>query len=181
MQTRARLNTSIAVLFASATLLVGCGGSTVTSEDVEATATSVAPLERSSSPSTTEESESPSSSEESSASQPVAGGGVAAPVAPGPEDQGAREVSEIPEAQPERSPNDEAYLDLVAESEINIEGVESQLIGTAQTVCAENAGAVAAATVLGVAGQLSTQGRTELSPEEVSTILTDSAREIYCP
>ncbi len=172
MLTRTRLITMIGALAASATLLAGCGGTTVTSDDVNATDVSVAPLDRSATSESSTGTKDP---------EPSTSAGVAAPAAPVPEDRGAREISEIPEQRPTHSREDTAYLKAVAEGKINVEGVESQLIGAARTVCAEDAGAVAEATVLAVAGQLVAQKRTDRPAEEVSDVLTDAAREAYCP
>ena len=189
MLTRTRLITMIGALATSATLLAGCGGTTVTSDDVEATGeTSVAPLDRSATSST-----SPASSEASEdkdkdkdtgtgrSSEPSESAGVAAPAPPAPQDRGAREISEIPEQQPAHSREDESFLTAVAEEGINVEGVESQLIGAARTVCAEESGPVSDATALAVAGQLTAQDRTDLPAEDVSEILENAARESYCP
>lgn len=181
MLTRTRLITTIGALAASATLLAGCGGTTVTSDDVNATATSVAPLDRSATASSSAKESKGGESGTAGSSGPSTGAGVAAPAGPPPEDKGAREISEIPEQQPTHSREDTAFLEAVAEKEIKVEGVEPQLIGTARTVCAEEAAAVTDATVLAVAGQLVAQKRTDLPAEEVSEILTNAAREAYCP
>lgn len=147
-----------ALALASALALSACGGSTVTSDDV-ASSTSVAPLEHSSSATTT------SSRATSSSAQP--------------QDEGAREISSIPSAQPQVDAATEGYLSEISDGGIDVAGVEDQLVGTAQAVCADDP--VSAATAGAVAGQLVEQGRTDLAADEVTRIIESSARDAYCP
>ncbi|TNL95606.1 hypothetical protein FHE74_09475 [Corynebacterium tapiri] len=154
-----------ALVLTAALGLSACGGSTVTSDEVaSATSSSVAPLERSS--------ESAASSTESAPkSESKKSGGVG-------RDQSAQEVSEIPAAEPELSPKEKDYLKAIKDSGVKVDGVESQLLGTAATVCSNDP--VASATSGAVAGQLIQQGRSDKSPEELTRIIEDSARKAYC-
>ena len=165
---------------ASAALLVGCGGSTVTSDDVESE-TTVAPLERSGAETTDADDSTDSEDREETTTQERPDGqgsaGVAAP--PPPEDQGAREISEIPEAESPTSPEDEEYLSALTDADVDVAGLESSLVGTATTVCASEGGVNVTASA--VAGQLIEQGRTELDHGELTELIEESARATYCP
>ena len=113
--------------------------------------TEIAPLER--------ESDAPSSSENSASKSQ--------------EDRGAREISEIPSAEvPEP---DAKYLDKLKDAGVNVDGVEDQLLGAGKAACDENE-----VTISAVAGQLIEQQRTTQSFEELSQLITDSARSGIC-
>ncbi|OUJ22830.1 hypothetical protein [Corynebacterium kefirresidentii] len=113
--------------------------------------TEIAPLER--------ESEAPTSAEETSSKSQ--------------EDRGAREISEIPTAE---LPESEAkYLGRLKDAGVNVEGVEDQLLGAGKAACDEND-----VTLSAVAGQLVEQQRTKMGFEELSKLITDSARTGIC-
>jgi hypothetical protein len=160
----------LAAALAGVLTLTACGGATV--EDEPATATSVAPLERA--PKTT--SAAASESEETTTTQrtPVR------PADPQPQDQGAREVDEIPPQEVPRSPEDVAFLGDLSDEGIDIDGVEDQLIGTAATVCGDGGNALTAATLPAVAGQLVEQGRTDRTVDEVAALVESAAKNTYC-
>lgn len=155
-----------ALVLTGALALTACGGSTVTSDDVDSSSTSVAPLDRGSSSA----SSSPSSSSTSSSR--------AASSSAQPQDEGAREISSIPSAEPAVDPTQEKYISGLADDGINVEGIEAQLVGTAQTVCSDDP--LASVTAGAVAGQLIEQGRTDRSVEEVTRAIETSARDNYC-
>ena len=175
-----RIGMVAAAFGASAALLVGCGGSTVTSDDVESE-TTVAPLERSAAETTepSEDEEGEDAPGDAAQETPERGGdaGVAAP--PPPEDQGAREISEIPEAEAPMSAEDEEYLAELEDADVDVAGVEASLLGTAATVCASEGDVNVTASA--VAGQLIEQGRTELEHGELTGLIEESARAAYCP
>ena len=113
--------------------------------------TEIAPLER--------ESEAPTSAEETSSKSQ--------------EDRGAREISEIPTAE---LPDSEAkYLGRLKDAGVNVDGVEDQLLGAGKAACDEND-----VTLSAVAGQLVEQQRTKMGFEELSKLITDSARTGIC-
>lgn len=152
-----------AVLLAAGTLLSACGSATV--DENEATDTSVAPLERSSGePSASKPSESSASASGDAPTERTTG--------EEPEDRGAREVSEIPTPAPAQGP-DRDFLAAVAETGVNIDGVEDQLVGAAQASCQGDT-----VTVPAVAGQLIEQGRTELSHEDVVQLITEQGNKL---
>lgn len=132
--------------------LAGCGSATVDSEPPQET--EVAPLER--------ESDTPTSAEETSSAPSKA-----------QEDRGAREISEIPSAE---VPESEAkYLGKLKDAGVNVDGVEDQLLGAGKAACDENDVILSA-----VAGQLVEQQRTTMGFEELSKLITDSARTGIC-
>lgn len=162
--------------------LTACGGATV--EDTGATATSVAPLDRA--PRSTEASSEQSSekeaedADESAAASSSREPGPDRPAAPQPQDQGAREVDEVPAQEAARSPQDVDYLGALTDQDIDVAGVEDQLIGTATVVCNPEGTGIDQATVPAVAGQLVEQGRTDKSAEELTQLIVDNARQAYC-
>lgn len=155
-----------ALVLTGALALTACGGSTVTSDDVDSSSTSVAPLDRGSS--------SASSSPSSSSTSPSRAASSSAQ----PQDEGAREISSIPSAEPAVDPTQEKYISGLADDGINVEGIEAQLVGTAQTVCSDDP--LASVTAGAVAGQLIEQGRTDRPVEEVTRAIETSARDNYC-
>ena len=175
-----RIGMVAAAFGASAALLVGCGGSTVTSDDVESE-TTVAPLERSGTETTgaADPTESEDAEETTTQERPDGQGGAGVAAPPPPEDQGAREISEIPETEVPTSPEDEEYLATLADADVDVAGVEPSLLGTATTVCASEGGTNVTASA--AAGQLIEQGRTELDHGELTELIEESARATYCP
>lgn len=154
--------------------LTACGDATVDND--AATPTSVAPLERAPKKSTSAEETAASETseeEETAARRPR-------PAEPQPQDQAAREVDEVPEAALPRTPEDVHYLGEISDADINIDGVEDQLIGTASTVCGGDESELNRATLPAVAGQLIEQGRTDKSVEEVVEIIEIAATDAYC-
>ena len=168
MRTR-RLSSSArvtaAALLAAGALLAGCGSATV--DESEATETSVAPLERSSGSSEGAESSSTSSSAASSSDKASSGSGSSRGSGEEPEDRGAREISEIPAPAPAEGPHQE-FLAALSDGGVNTEGVEDQLVGAAQAACQGDT-----VTVPAVAGQLIEQGRSELSHEQLTQLISE--------
>ena len=168
MRTR-RLSSSArvtaAALLAAGALLAGCGSATV--DESEATETSVAPLERSSGSSEGAESSSTSSSAASSSDKASSGSGSSRGSGEEPEDRGAREISEIPAPAPAEGPHQE-FLSAISDGGVNTEGVEDQLVGAAQAACQGDT-----VTVPAVAGQLIEQGRSELSHEQLTQLISE--------
>lgn len=155
-----------AALLATGALLAGCGSVTV--DESEATETSVAPLERSSGSSEGAESSSTSSSSAASSSDKASSGsGSSRGSGEEPEDRGAREISEIPAPAPAEGPHQE-FLAALSDGGVNTEGVEDQLIGAAQAACQGDT-----VTVPAVAGQLIEQGRSELSHEQLTQLISE--------
>lgn len=173
MHTPARTGLFVAALV-GALSLTACGDATV--DDTTTTPTSVAPLERSPKKSTSV-SEAESST---AASTSVSATARPRPAEPQPQDQGAREVDEVPEVAIPRTPEDVTYLGEISDADIDVEGVEDQLIGTASTVCGGGDSELNRATLPAVAGQLTEQGRTDKSVEEVTEILRAAATNAYC-
>lgn len=167
-----RLRHGLVGLVVAGTLgLAACGGSTVTSDEVDATS-EVAPLDRESSDA---KSDSTSTAKKPKDSGSQSGGGSA----PAPRDQGAQEIDEIPTVENDLSTEDEEYLAALEEEGIKIDELEDQLVSTAWTVCSDDA--VATTTSAAVAGQLVEQGRTKLDEAAVVRLIESKAREIYCP
>lgn len=169
MRTPARTGLLIAALGGALTL-TACGGATV--ENDPTTATSVAPLDRAP---RNGDSEAESGSGEA-VDRPPAG----RPAEPQPQDQGAREIDEIPEQQIPRSAEDVAFLGELTDEGIDVDGVEDQLIGTASTVCGNGENVLTEATPPAVAGQLVEQGRTDLPVGEVTALIESAAQNAYC-
>lgn len=164
LSSSARVTT--AALLAAGTLLAGCGSATV--DESEATETSVAPLERSAGSSEGAESSSTSSSSAGSSSDKASSGsGSSRGSGEEPEDRGAREISEIPAPAPAEGPHQE-FLAALSDGGVNTEGVEDQLVGAAQAACQGDT-----VTVPAVAGQLIEQGRSELSHEQLTQLISE--------
>ena len=161
--------TVAAALLAAGALLAGCGSATV--DESEATETSVAPLERSASASSAAASGA-SSETSTSASENSSAGSSSRGTGDEPEDRGAREVSEIPAPAPDEGPNQD-FLAAVSQGGVNTDGVEDQLIGAAQASCQGDV-----VTVPAVAGQLIEQGRSELSHEQLTQLITEQGRAL---
>ncbi|MDO5511256.1 hypothetical protein [Corynebacterium sp.] len=159
----------IAVALVGALSLTACGDATV--EDDASSPTSVAPLERAPKKSTTE-STTPEEEPET-VDRPR-------PAEPQPQDQAAREVDEVPEAAFPRTPEDVRYLGAISDAEIDVDGVEDQLIGTASTVCDGGDSDLNRSTLPAVAGQLIEQGRTDKPVEDVVEIIETAATDSYC-
>lgn len=167
MRIPAKTGLLVAVLAGTLTL-TACGEATV--ENDATTATSVAPLERApreSSPVTTAESKRPT------APRPP-------PADPKPQDQGAREIDEIPAQEVPRSAEDITFLGDLTDEDIDVDGVEDQLIGTAATICGGGDNDLTTATLPAVAGQLVEQGRSDLPVDEVAELIDSAARNAYC-
>ncbi|AJI79959.1 hypothetical protein CSING_12335 [Corynebacterium singulare] len=160
--------TVAAALLAAGALLAGCGSATV--DESEATETSVAPLERSASASSAASGASSETSTSASENSPA--GSSSRGTGDEPEDRGAREVSEIPAPAPDEGPN-QHFLAAISQGGVNTDGVEDQLIGAAQASCQGDA-----VTVPAVAGQLIEQGRSELSHEQLTQLITEQGRAL---
>lgn len=155
--------------------LAACGGATVDSADVtESQATQAA--ETAGAAAATEASTSESSSR-STATVTVTStrAGAAGPAAPGTQDQPASAVDSIPQQASRYSAGEQAFLNHLRENGLNIDGVEDQLTVTGASVCANDT-----ITRDAVAGQLVEQRRTDMNPEAVGQLLTDTARANLC-
>ena len=151
---------------ASAAALTACGGATVDSDEVTETPTvtsEVTETEFSSSSSATPSSTTATARERSSS------------IGNGPEDQPAREVTDVPQQASAFSPQEEAYLAQLRESGVNVDGIEDQLTATGATVCADNL-----ITRDAVAGQLVEQRRTDMDAAGVAALISDTARANLC-
>lgn len=151
---------------ASAAALTACGGATVDSDDVTETPTvtsEVTETESSSSSSATPSSATTTARERSSS------------IGNGPEDEPAREVTDVPQQASAFSPQEEAYLAQLRESGVNVDGIEDQLTATGATVCADNL-----ITRDAVAGQLVEQRRTDMDAAGVAALISDTARANLC-
>ena len=87
----------------------------------------------------------------------------------------AREVTSIPEQAPTFSPKEQAFLDQLQQSGVNVKGVEDQLTATGATVC--NGDSV---TRDAVAGQLVEQRRTDLDANAVAALIGETAQSKLC-
>ena len=151
---------------ASAAALTACGGATVDSDEVTETPTvtsEVTETESSSSSSATPSSATTTARERSSS------------IGNGPEDQPAREVTDVPQQASAFSPQEEAYLAQLRESGVNVDGIEDQLTATGATVCADDL-----ITRDAVAGQLVEQRRTDMDAAGVAELISDTARANLC-
>ncbi len=142
-----------------AAFLTACGGATVDSEDVTATAASTA--------TDTATSSAESSSSAASAAQPSRSANA--------DDRPAQEVETIPTQAAAFSPEEQAFLDHLRENGVNVEGVEDQLTATGFTVCADDP-----VTRDAVAGQLVEQRRTDMDAGQVAELLSETARTNLC-
>ncbi|MGP6175239.1 DUF732 domain-containing protein [Corynebacterium sp. A21] len=169
---------SLLITCVAALGLAACGGDATVENDPATELSSVAPLTRESGTS----SASSASTSASEASGSTSAPGTNAPVRPEPlpQDGAAEEIEEIPEQTIERSPEEEAFLGEVAEGEIDITGVEEQLIGAAATVCESVESGNENVIVPAVAGQLVEQGKTQLPAEEAATLIESAAESAYC-
>lgn len=147
-----------AVLAAAGLALAACGGTTVDSEDV----TTTAPKPSTSASPTTSATQAPAAPAEEPVDQ-VEGEGPAS------------EISEAPADEPMRPAEDEAYLEALRQSGVNVDGNEEQLISTARTICEGDA-----ITRDAVAGQLIEQERTTLGHEELTKLIDASAHSHIC-
>lgn len=152
---------------AASVTLAACGGATVDSEDV--TATPSAPAENTATESSAE------SSTESSSSSTSSSSSAAPSASEQPEDIGAREVEEVPEPPAQYAQEEQAFLDEITGASVNVDSVEDQLIGTAQTICSGDT-----VTRDVVVGQLIEQERTDMNAEELSTLLDEAAQDNLC-
>ena len=76
---------------------------------------------------------------------------------------------------PTYSPQEQAYLDHLKESGVNVDGIEDQLTATGATVCANDP-----ITRDAAAGQLVEQRRTDMDASAVAALLSDTARANLC-
>ena len=151
---------------ASAAALTACGGATVDSDEVTETPTATSEIT---------ETESSSSSTATPSSATATERERSSSIGNGPEDQPAREVTEVPQQASAFSPQEEAYLAQLRESGVNVDGIEDQLTATGATVCADNL-----ITRDAVAGQLVEQRRTDMDAAGVAALISDTARANLC-
>lgn len=148
---------------ASAAALTACGGATVDSDEVTETPTATSEITETESSSSSSSSATATARERSSS------------IGNGPEDQPAREVTDVPQQASAFSPQEEAYLAQLRESGVNVDGIEDQLTATGATVCADNL-----ITRDAVAGQLVEQRRTDMDAAGVAALISDTARANLC-
>lgn len=155
--------------FASAATLAACGGATVDSDDVtESGATSTtAAASTGATDATATATTSASTATVTERSTSIREGSY--------EDQPAREVDAPATMVPTYSPQEQAYLDHLKESGVNVDGIEDQLTATGATVCAYDP-----ITRDAVAGQLVEQRRTDMDASAVAALLSDTARANLC-
>lgn len=155
--------------FASAATLAACGGATVDSDDVtESGATSAtAAASTGATDATATATTSASTATVTERSTSIREGSY--------EDQPAREVDAPATMVPTYSPQEQAYLDHLKESGVNVDGIEDQLTATGATVCANDP-----ITRDAVAGQLVEQRRTDMDASAVAALLSDTARANLC-
>lgn len=151
---------------ASAAALTACGGATVDSDEVTETPTVTSEVT---------ETESSSSSTATPSSATTTARERSSSIGNGPEDQPAREVTDVPQQASAFSPQEEAYLAQLRESGVNVDGIEDQLTATGATVCADNL-----ITRDAVAGQLVEQRRTDMDAAGVAALISDTARANLC-
>ncbi|WP_151529034.1 MULTISPECIES: hypothetical protein [Corynebacterium] len=96
------------------------------------------------------------------------------PTEEAPADQSAREIESIPGAEPGDPKEVEFFEELKG---VDVNGVEDQLVATAQEVCEEGRDSV---LLNAVAGQLDQQGRSELNVEQLADRIADAAEKAYC-
>ncbi|ALC06929.1 hypothetical protein CDES_12925 [Corynebacterium deserti GIMN1.010] len=151
--------------------LAACGGVTVEGDTADTSASSSELPREESTPTTTE-----NGSNEASRSNSSNSGGTSA------RDGAAEEIDALPEASVERTPKAQDFLDALTEADVDIAGVEDQLIATAANYCSSE-DKETNVTVDAVAGQLIVQGRTTVEEEqsaEIVTLLKESADRTYC-
>lgn len=172
-----RLATLALATVGAAATLTACGGATVDSDDVKGSETTVTKTSTSAETSSSE-SATQSSTASSTATSTASGSTAASSSANaqgGPQDRPAREIESMPEQANAYSAQEQAYLDHLRENGVNIEGVEDQLTATGASVCANDT-----ITRDAVAGQLVEQRRTDMTPEALGQLLTDTARANLC-
>lgn len=152
--------------------LTACGGATVDSADVTASQATQASRATESSGASTSESSSRTTATVTVTSTRAGAAGSTASMA---QDQPASAVDSIPRQTSRYSAGEQAFLDHLRENGLNIEGVEDQLTATGASVCANDT-----ITRDAVAGQLVEQRRTDMNPEAVGQLLTDTARANLC-
>lgn len=144
-----------------------CGGSaTVNSDDVSATAVATG----SDTPADGDASTTVTATKTRAGGQDDQEGGPARLA-----DDRAREVESIPEQGNQFTAEEQAFLTQLKENGLNIEGVEDQLTATGMGVCSDEF-----ITRDAVAGQLVEQRRTDMDPDTLGQLLTDSARAHLC-
>ncbi|MDY5785069.1 hypothetical protein [Corynebacterium sp.] len=163
---RAHKAGTLAALGAASLMLAACGGATVDSSDVTASATQTA-----TSAATTGASTSTATSTETSMATTTAASAAEAPANERP----AREVSSIPEMSAHYSPEEDAFLGELRNKGININGVEDQLTATGFSLCDGTT-----FTRDAVAGQLVEQRRTNLDPAAAAQLIDDTAHANLC-
>lgn len=159
--------------FASAATLAACGGATVDSDDVTesgATSTTAAASRGATDATTTATATATTSASTATVTE------RSTSIREGSnEDQPAREVDAPATMVPTYSPQEQAYLDHLKESGVNVDGIEDQLTATGATVCANDP-----ITRDAVAGQLVEQRRTDMDASAVAALLSDTARANLC-
>ncbi len=139
-------------------LLTACGSATSESTDVtDTTVTSLPRIERSTGASTS----------------------VAAPVQTAPEvrDGEASEVTSVPVPADQHTDGEVDYLAQLDEQGITTSGMEDQLIGAGQQVCANGKKSYITPAV---GGQLVEQKKTTLTPEEAANVIRAAASDHLC-
>lgn len=165
---------TLAALCAGALTLSACGGgATVEDSSVPTTGSTVTSLSKDTAAAKTSD-----AADSTETTDPGKHQNANNRPAPAPRDQGAREISEAPSAAPAYSETDRALLDRLQKDGVKTDGVEAQMIGTANTVCQEEKDY--RTTVRAVAGQLIEQNRTDLPLDRAAAVIETAAREAYC-
>lgn len=155
---------SLAASAAVALLALGvaaCGGSTVNSTEVTSS-TTVKSTEKSSS------STNSSAPRSSDSAQPRV------------TDPTAKRIESAPDGLMKLTEADNAYLDAVAKENVDVRGVEDQLIGVGRAACSEAPTEERDVVVMAIAGQLVAQERTTASAEDVAKTIATAAKSAYC-
>lgn len=137
------------VLLAVSTMLTACGGGDAVSKTE---LTSVAPLDR----------------------DAVASTAAAAPTSL--TDVGAHEISSIPSPTSSYEGREKTLLDDLESAGFKTDGIEEQLLGLANQLCAQQTNDLITAII----SQLATQGYTSLDQEQALTAFSDTVQKNYC-
>ncbi|WKD60243.1 hypothetical protein CCICO_00925 [Corynebacterium ciconiae DSM 44920] len=152
------------VCLAALSVLAGCGSSTSEAPDD----TKVESLHREQSTDDKDAGKDKDRSKDGKSSEP------SSPSEEAPADQSAREIESIPGAEPGDPKEVEFFEELKG---IDVEGVEDQLVATAQEVCSDGRDSV---LLNAVAGQLDQQDRSDLNVEQLADRIAEAAEKAYC-
>ncbi|AZA12551.1 DUF732 domain-containing protein [Corynebacterium choanae] len=175
-----RASASIAGLVALTLLAAGCSDSATSVDDKASSTVAPLPRETVSSSTTTSAQGQPTTTTSTSDKDIPAAARVTTPRQRAEEDQGAKEVGTVPTPGPARTSADETYLAAIADAGVSIDGIEDQLIGAAVEYCRAQAAREPDIALPAVAGQLVTQERTTLNPDQAAQAIASAATAAYC-